>query len=261
MGGDGGVIASNRKYMRGAGTADHTGDSGTASTSSAKKQDPAVEREEMLRSMKTCAVSNKPLHFHQADDNNNSGGGTIVACPYGRLYNREAAVEALLRRKRDGKQQKEGKEDELGSHIRGLKDLYNVRFHLVKGQGDELIPTCPIRGTELNGQIPAVVLVPGGQVNVVSERAIQEMGEQAISEDYGPIHEKIRLAPSAAALVEIKRALSEKRRLLQEETQANKKKKHKQDKKRKRDNQPSERSSKEEAKAAKDAVTAAESSS
>jgi hypothetical protein len=26
MGGDGGVIASNRKYMRGAGTADHTAD-------------------------------------------------------------------------------------------------------------------------------------------------------------------------------------------------------------------------------------------
>jgi Rtf2 RING-finger len=244
MGGDGGVIASNRKYMRGAGTADHTGDS---ASSSRDAKDPAVEREEMHRSMKTCAVSNKPLHFVQQESSDGAAGGgtTIVACPYGRLYNKEAAVEALLRRKRADKQQ-DGKEDELGSHIRGLKDLYEVRFHFVKQEGGELIPTCPIRGSELNGQIPAVVLVPGGsegQVNVVSERAIQEMGEQAIMEDYGPIHEKIRLAPSAAALVEIKKALSEKR-ASEEKTN----KKHKKDKKRKRENQPSKSSKEAKAK-------------
>lgn len=249
MGGDGGVIASNRRYMRGAGSAECTAD---AASTARDAKDPAVEREEMHRSMKTCAVSNKPLHFQEQQESSSAGGGgvsgTIVACPYGRLYNKEAAVEALLRRKRD-KQEK----DELGSHVRGLKDLHEVRFHFVKQGDGELIPTCPIRGTELNGQIPAVVLVPGGgadgrQVNVVSERAIQEMGEQAIVEDYGPIQEKIRLAPSAVALVEIKKALSEKRATEEKD------KKHKKDKKRKRNGQQNNSSSKE---AAKDAAVTA----
>ena len=81
MGGDGGVIASNRRYMRGAGTADHTGDVSRSNSGA----DADVVRQEAARAMRFCALSQKPLE----------DGAAIVACPYGRLYLKEAALEAL----------------------------------------------------------------------------------------------------------------------------------------------------------------------
>jgi len=78
MGGDGGVIASNRRYMRGAGTADATGDSARGGNESI---DPAVAEVEARRAMVTCALSGRPLQF---------GERTVVTCPYGRLYHKEA---------------------------------------------------------------------------------------------------------------------------------------------------------------------------
>jgi hypothetical protein len=165
--------------MRGAGTADHTADSSQKQGAA----DPTVEREELRRTMRTCAVSGQDLRFGTAD--------AIVACPYGRLYQKEAAVEALLKRR-------QGEADALGDHIRGLKDLKEVRFHFTTAaDGKGVVPTCPVRGTELNGQIPAVVLLPGGIVNVVSERAFREMGEENILLEYGPAKKRLRLAPTA----------------------------------------------------------------
>jgi hypothetical protein len=180
MGGDGGVIASNRRYMRGAGTAEHK-----------EHRDEALEREEMARTMQFCAASGQPLQFSK---------NTIVTCPYGNLYHKEAAVEALLRRKQE--------DAVLGDHIRGLKDLHEVRFHITT----DSVPTCPITGRELNGNIPAVALIPGrpGQCNVVSERGMQEMGDDFVIE-YGPVEEKIRLAPPLDVLGEMKAKLEEKR--------------------------------------------------
>jgi hypothetical protein len=191
MGGDGGVVASNRKYMRGAGTADHTANSAKNAT-----LDPALEREELVAQMHTCAISGQPLELGNTDS-------PIVVCPYGRLYYKEAAVEALLQRKQ--------KDDHRISHIRGLKDLHPVRFHFV-----DSIPVCPITAIELNGQVAAYVLVPGrvgdngddekssSTPNVVSERAFKQLGEQALVEEYGPMEQKIRLIPPAAVLKEIK---------------------------------------------------------
>lgn len=185
--------------MRGAGTADHTGDSNHKHAASI---DPTVEREELRRTMTTCAVSGVPLRFGQE---------TIVACPYGRLYHKEAAVEALIKRKKDD-------QDTIGAHVRGLKDLKEVRFHLVKAEtttssgdknntdnnsNDTLVPACPIRGSELNGLIPAVAIIPGGSsVNVVSERALKEMKDDVLQE-YGPMKKLLKLAPTAVQLKEI----------------------------------------------------------
>ncbi|GAX13547.1 hypothetical protein FisN_27Lh045 [Fistulifera solaris] len=184
MGGDGGVIASNRRYMRGAGTAEHK-----------EHRDEALEREEMARTMQVCAASSQPLQFSR---------NTIVTCPYGNLYHKEAAVEALLRRKQE--------DAVLGDHIRGLKDLHEVRFHIMTSTDGAILPTCPITGRELNGNIPAVALIPGrpGQCNVVSERGMQEMGDDFVIE-YGPVEDKIRLAPPLDILAEIKAKLEEKR--------------------------------------------------
>lgn len=168
--------------MRGAGTADHTGDSSGKNG----PVDPAVEKEELRRTMAQCAVSGQPLRF---------GKEPIVTCPYGRLYHKQAAVEALLKRKQYDS-------DQLGNHVRGLKDLKEVRFHLVTSADGTTVPACPIRGTELNGTISAIALIPGGTTNVISERALKELGNDVL-EEYGPSKKTIKLAPTAAQLKEI----------------------------------------------------------
>lgn len=210
MGGDGGVIASNRKYMRGAGTADHTADTARGGND----KDVTLEKEELMRQMKTCAVSGQPIVY--------GGKQPIVVCPFGRLYHKEAVVQALLERKQH--------DDARIRHIRGLKDLHEARFHVV----DEK-PSCPITGLELNGLVPAYVLVPGSTnsdapPNVVSERAIKEMGSDALDTEYGPVKEQIRLVPPTSSLKEIQEAWRAKL-----DKKNGKKKSKKKDKKRKRE--------------------------
>jgi hypothetical protein len=179
MGGDGGVIASNRKYMRGAGTANHTADS---SRFCAKQQESAEQ------TMTRCRVSGQPLHLDLP----------VVVCAYGRLYQKEAAVMALLRRR-------EHETDELGSHIRGLKDLQPVQFCI-----RDNVPVCPVTGKELNGAIPAFCVFPGnGRVNVLSEKALSM--KEIVADEYGPIQSTIRLAPPDALLKQIKLELTRKR--------------------------------------------------
>ncbi len=250
MGGDGGVVATNRRYMRGAGSACHTADSKRASSSSIAE----AERESMLEIMKTCAITGNPLNY--AED--------IVVCPYGKLYGKEAAVKALLRRIETEKQNNgnhynhhEQKVD-LGWHIRGLKDLQPVRFHFASSTGKDEIkktPICPITSIELNGLQPAFLIVKkkikkkkkgtkiddrdkdeNGQPNVLSEKAIKTMGIEALQEEYGPFEKDdlIRLAPPPLVLDEIKLKLEEKR-MNEEETKVDKtskkKRKMKSDKK------------------------------
>jgi hypothetical protein len=190
----------------------------------------------------------------------------IVACPYGLLYHKEAAVQALLRRreavvKQQQQQQHHGvsDNDELGLHIRGLKDLYPVHFHLVPQSStsqDEsnmsksdrkLVPACPVTGTELNGTMRALLLVSTTEkkkhhdnddkkVNVVSERALKEMGMDALQAEYGPFDpdNMIRLAPHPSLMDKLQEELQKKRDL----EDANKKtinKNHKKSKKRRAD--------------------------
>jgi hypothetical protein len=191
MGGDGGVIASNRRYMRGAGTADHTGDGSSGPRGGGAKDDPAVVREQRRRDFRTCAVSGQPLDYSFSA----SAGSRVVACPYGRLYDKERAIQALLDK------------DERLSHVRGLKDLAAVRFHLLEASAspasDPPVPACPITGKELNGLIPAYVIVPGaaGQPNAVSERGL---AMKELVEDYGPVERTVRLFPPPEELEKIK---------------------------------------------------------
>ena len=246
MGGDGGVIASNRRYMRGAGTADHTGD---ASAYSDKKQlDPTVWRQEANRMLRQCYIS------QQAFD----ASSIIVACPYGRLYLKEVALEALLQRKQhphgdDNDDDDNNSNGGMLSHVRGLKDLRPVRFHWTaaaasssstdhksgrdtKKQQQLLVPTCPITGRELNGQVPTFLIWPGGnsqQPNVLSENGCQMLSQ--LEEEYGLVEEKWRLAPPPTVLEQIQQEWQE--RLLQQQQQQKAKKKKsskKDDKKRKR---------------------------
>ena len=105
MGGDGGVVATNQRYMRGAGSPDHTANSSRASALDVAE----AEKEWLQQGMRMCAITGQSFDFtppdDRADGDTNSGSKAraqnfqstgIVVCPYGRLYSSEAAVQALL---------------------------------------------------------------------------------------------------------------------------------------------------------------------
>ena len=258
MGGDGGVVATNRRYMRGAGTADHTGDIKRASAADIAE----AERERLQQTMRSCGITGTPLDLRFClSSSGGSIASPIVACPYGRLYGREAAVEALLRRIEQNQNHSadDSQSPDIGWHVRGLKDLYPVRFQVTKKNGSDegqmLVPICPITGIDLNGLQPAylVVMKKKGkqkrdtsikgsshdkgddeyQPNVLSEKAIKEMGLEALQADYGPFDEDdlIRLAPpSGATFDKIKEDLETRRK----KEKTSKKEHKKADKKRKK---------------------------
>ena len=201
MGGDGGVIASNRRYLRGAGTAsdktvgDRPGHEGEGTVG-----DPTVLREQRARDLRTCALTQRSF----TPPGKQQQQRPIVACPYGRLYDKEAALEALLRK------------DTRLSHVRGLRDLVDIRFHWSEaaavnnnggsggGSGDA-VPTCPISEKAFNGMIPVVAIVPGNadRPNVVSERSLQNAGEWLLDE-YQPMDRTLRLIPTSVELDQIR---------------------------------------------------------
>mmetsp|Transcript_12573 Transcript_12573/g.30694 ORF Transcript_12573/g.30694 Transcript_12573/m.30694 type:complete len:368 (+) Transcript_12573:44-1147(+) len=238
MGGDGGTISSNRTYLRGAGKACHTADHPSNALKRAKLED--AERAKLVLS--TCSISGAALDLSPSRSRSKAtgtsssadvSGSDIVACPHGKLYRREMALEALLHRSRTGGG---GGEDgnaaaaALGSHIRGMKDLHPVRFHVTKsssseggtngnGKDDHYSPACPITGSDIgSGNVPCFVIVrtkkskdkkridDNGEAeddevainpNVLGERAIKEMGARGLQAEYGPFDERdmIRLAP------------------------------------------------------------------
>ncbi|KAL7529456.1 hypothetical protein ACHAWF_002982 [Thalassiosira exigua] len=253
MGGDGGTISSNRTYLRGAGKACHTADHPSNALRRAKLED--AERARLV--LGTCAATGTPLDLSPV----RGGGGSIsradiVACPHGKLYRREAVLEALLRRSQMG-----GGEGALGSHIRGMRDLHPVRFHVIKasssqasnsngdGASRSYAAACPITGSDIgSGNVPSFLIVRSkakdkkkaekedevaSNPNVLSERAIKEMGIPGLQAEYGPFEERdmIRLAPPKTGGVfdEIQRRWEER---MEEDRSAKLKKKK--DKKRKR---------------------------
>ena len=212
MGGDGGTVAANRAYLRGTGKADHTADRASSSRPRASGVEDDANR--ARAALTTCSISGATLDPRAND---------VVACPHGRLYRREEALEALLRRSSSSRAATRGGggrgEDEgggcrtMGDHVRGMRDLHPVRFHLTTGGPTTVAtPTCPVTGSDIgNGKVPCFLVVrsngsggdgddDGGRdrgPNVLSERAIREMGIRGLQEEYGPFEEgdMIRLAP------------------------------------------------------------------
>jgi hypothetical protein len=104
----------------------------------------------------TCALSKEPL------------AEPIVCCALGRLYNKEALVEALIRRKSTKKP------DPSIEHILSLKDIFTVRFthnsEKTKDDSKSLF-VCPITQQEIRGQYKFYLMQKCG--HVVSEKALQ----------------------------------------------------------------------------------------
>lgn len=244
MGGDGGVVATNRRYMRGAGFADHTADAKRVSATA----QAVAEREGVLQKIRACNISGSVFDLSVYYNDGGSGRkvgslvSDIVSCPLGFLYKREVAIESLLRRKGCDTS---SESVDIGWHVRGLKDLFPVRFHVSKrhqsdptqcsndkhdDKHDEYIPTCPLTGVEINGIQAAYVVVKmdrkgknknnenttsNMRPNVISERAMKEIGVDSLQEEYGPFKKDdlIRLTPPPGRVFnEIKEKLELRRR-------------------------------------------------
>ena len=265
MGGDGGTKAVNRAYLRGAGAASTTGDHPSSHNGgSVGTIDRHMEAQEASRAMQYCYVSDQPLQFN--DDNNINITSTqllstskIVTCRYGRLYNKEAAIEALLQRKQRSQAAAASisetttengmlLQSRLGLHVRGLKDLYPVRFQTIRNDDttvaknaigvNVVVPVCPITGRELNGRIVAYALVPGDAdtttVNVVSEYALKQLSEQDVLTEYGAT-KKIRLLAPTSLYEAIDQEYKKETEVTGSKAGSNKKRKLKHDKTHNRD--------------------------
>ena len=264
MGGDGGTISSNRTYLRGAGKACHTADHPSNAAKRAKLED--TERAQLI--LTTCAISGAVLDLTPAKQSGGGGksmngcsGEDIVVCPYGKLYKREEALEALLRR---SQQINNNDALALGSHVRGMKDLHPARFYLTSTATNEAhnnsarrgryTATCPITSGDIgSGNVPSFVIVRSkatkskdkkkdsstddvdnsivdSSPNVLSERAIKEMGIDGLQSEYGPFEESmmIRLAPPLRVFEKIQQrweARMEEERLIKMQKKKEKKRK------------------------------------
>ncbi|CAM9160563.1 unnamed protein product [Ectocarpus fasciculatus] len=156
MGGDGGVIAVKREFVRGC-----------------RNKNEEEAKQQAVNRSKHCAISNEKLVQ------------PIVACELGHLYNKEALLTALLEKSLNAK----------FSHIRGLKDVKALKFapnpDFREGMDVDgaLLPQfrCPVTQMDFNGIHPFVCIWTSGWV--LSEKAIREIGIAGLQGEYGPFVE------------------------------------------------------------------------
>jgi len=149
MGNDGGSIPTRRELVKNAAR--------NPNTSELK----ATQLEAQTHAWTYCPLSNRPL------------AAPIVSDCAGSLYNKDAILEQLLPKDDDVPASiiKE-KEDVLQGRVKGLRDVVEVKFTLVKEGKDEK-KICPITSKELGPSTKAVYLVPCG--HAFSEVAIREV--------------------------------------------------------------------------------------
>eukprot|EP01084_Bolivina_argentea_P101237 181539_1 len=188
MGGDGGVYAVQRKYLRHGNTGDYVEDK--------EKKAVANSSESKRDEVTTCALSKEPLRDH------------VVACELGYMYNKDTVLTNLL----------EKTLNPTYGHLRGLKDIVVVK--LTKSDGGEII--CPVTLAELtSGNSFCLIFTTGW---VLSARAIREVGIDRLQEEYGPFSKDdiVRLAPSPEERNDMRSRLLDRRQRLKEEKRAKK---------------------------------------
>ncbi len=188
MGGDGGVYAVQRKYLRHGNTGDYVEDK--------EKKAIANSSESKRDEVTTCALSKEPLRDH------------VVACELGYMYNKDTVLTNLLERTLNPNY----------SHLRGLKDIVEVKF--TKSDGGKII--CPVTLAELTSGNPFCLIFTTGWI--LSARAIREVGIEGLQEEYGPFSRDdiVRLAPSSEERNDMRSRLLDRRQRLKEEKRAKK---------------------------------------
>jgi len=128
----------------------------------------ATQLEAQTHAWTYCPLSNRPLVE------------PIVSDCAGTLYNKDAILEQLLPKDDDvlASTMKE-KEEILQGRVKGLRDVVELKFTLLKEGKDEK-KICPITSKELGPTTKAVYLVPCG--HVFSEVAIREVAGEACVE-------------------------------------------------------------------------------
>ena len=170
MGGDGGVIANDRRFIRG------------IQSDAALSDGKNVTRHQIMRS-KICAQSCQVL------------SEPIVACELGNMYSKEALLESFLNKTLNPS----------NSHIRGLKDIKQLKLTrnpISSIDSDSAIYICPVTNMEFNGIHPFIYIWSTGWV--LSEKAIKEIGINALQPEYGPFatDDIVRLLPLESDLDE-----------------------------------------------------------
>lgn len=166
MGGDGGVKATQRRFVRG--TADSILD----------RADALNAKEKRIRQANACAQSGNRLQE------------PIVACELGYLFNKDDLLQALLHKHLN----------EAFAHIRGLKDIRTLNFF----KNPDYNPSdpsshrycCPITMMEFSGHHPFVFIWSSGAV--LSEKGFKEIGVEGLQSEYGPFvaEDVIHLIPN-----------------------------------------------------------------
>ncbi|CAM9225968.1 unnamed protein product [Chrysoparadoxa australica] len=186
MGGDGGVVAVNRRYMRQC--------AGDGFLGSDVPPDAVSKQQITEMRTKVCAMSMQPL------------SKPIVACELGLLYNKDVVLEALL----------ECTVNPAFAHIKGMKDVFEAKLEPNRAHGESKDGStaefaCPVTQQEMNGKQPFVIIRTTGKV--LSEKAIREVGLEGLQAEYGPFAESdiIKLAPSPDELQVNKQRLEERK--------------------------------------------------
>ncbi|KAL2063064.1 hypothetical protein VTL71DRAFT_6136 [Oculimacula yallundae] len=149
MGNDGGSIPTRRELVKNAARALNT------------TELKATQQEAQTHAWTWCPLSNRPLTV------------PIVSDCVGILYNKDAILEQLLPKDPDTPASviKE-KEDVLQGRVKGLRDVVEVNFTVLKEGKDEKW-VCPVTSKELGPTTKSVYLVPCG--HAFSEAAIREV--------------------------------------------------------------------------------------
>jgi len=172
MGGDGGTIATGRKYLRGAKLTE-------------ADEVKNVKANQLLRT-RFCSYSNDKLEE------------PIVCDELGNLFNKEAILNALVNKSMTIQ----------FAHIRSLKDIKtlklckNLNYSILDEKESELPAffSCPITKMEFNGNHPFVAIWSTGYV--LSEKALREVGFESLQIEYGPYKstDVIKLIPLESEL-------------------------------------------------------------
>lgn len=196
MGGDGGVIATRREFMRGTYNSHHKkkhlgfGANFGAGTTGGDAEQGVDPRRQRATKVRTCALSADSLE------------APIVADELGNLFNKLAMLSALSERT----------VPERLEHIRGLRDLVDCRLTAVgDSDKDRAVTACPVTGAPLDGSKPFVVVRTTGWI--VSQKAVEELGLTALQEEYGPFEadDLVRLAPDRDEAAELRRRMLARR--------------------------------------------------
>ena len=179
MGGDGGCIATQREFMRGTyGSAHSKGgwaqgqNHGSGTTGGDAESGDFTVRRRAIR-VRSCALTGDALK------------APVVSDAFGQLFNKLDILEQLSSKSLP----------EAFSHIRGLRDLIDVKSTPPKGEKDYVhgdgapFCQCPLTGASFDGSEPFVVVRTTGWL--MAQKAISELGEQALQDEYGPFTKRI----------------------------------------------------------------------